>query len=71
LLLFQRQYNGVDSNNGTPNLLIDTLEVNQSVGNVLGVAYVIHRNLQIASSALKDTIDEIGQGRRVIRSVFV
>lgn len=53
-----------------PNLLINILQVNQSIGNVFWVSNVINRDLQIAAGTMEDRVDEIGQRRSVVCFVF-
>lgn len=53
------------------NLLIDALEINKSVGDVLGIADVIWRNLELAASALENAVDEVAQSSGIVSLVFV
>lgn len=52
-------------------LLVDTLKINQAVGDVLGVPNVVLVDLLIAAGALQDAIHEVRHGCSFIFAVFV
>jgi hypothetical protein len=51
--------------------LVDTLKINQAVGDVLGVPNVVLVDLLIAAGALQDAIHEVRHGCSFIFAVFV
>lgn len=51
-------------------LLVDILKVLKPVGNILFIANVVLGDLLLASYALKDAVDEVGQSLSVVCSVL-
>lgn len=51
--------------------MVLVLQVNQPVGDVLGISDIIDRDLEIAARALQDAVDEIGHANSIVSSVLV
>jgi hypothetical protein len=51
-------------------LLVDVLQVVETIGNVLFVTNIVLCDLMLASYALEDTVDKISESNRVVCPVF-
>lgn len=51
-------------------LLVDVLQIVETVRNILFVTDIVLCNLVLASYALEDTVDKISESNRVVCSVF-
>lgn len=50
--------------------MVNTLQIQQSVGNILRVTNIVNCHFQVTASASQDAVDEIAQGGRITLPVF-